>query len=87
MNTLTTTRRKPDQKRPLFKPLSLALLDDAERLLFFVIDVILLAICAVRPPVPRGLDRSCSPKVTRRRHCQGARLWVRVRCLKPGRRR
>ena len=47
MNTVTTTRRKPALKRPLFKPLSLALLDDAERLLFFVIDFILLVTCAV----------------------------------------
>lgn len=47
MNTLTTTRRKPAQKRRLYKPLPLALLDDAERLLFFVIDVILLVTCAV----------------------------------------
>ena len=47
MTTLAATRRKPTRRPRLLKPLSLALLDDAERLVFFVIDVILLAICAV----------------------------------------
>lgn len=47
MKTLMTNRRTPAQKRPLFKPLSLVLLNDSQRLLFFVIDVILLVTCAV----------------------------------------
>jgi hypothetical protein len=38
-------------KRARLRPLSLALLDDAKRLLLFVIDVILLAVCAAALPV------------------------------------
>jgi len=47
MKPLITNRRTPAQKPPLFKPLSLVLLNDSQRLLFFIIDVILLVTFAV----------------------------------------